>query len=48
MNCSKKNSSGLLFIDLIIETKSLSKIDLVDISTCDAINWLLTKEFIGI
>jgi hypothetical protein len=38
INLSKKNNSGLLFIDLINDTKFLSKIGLVDISICEATN----------
>ena len=45
MNRSKKNNSGLLFIDLTNDTKFLSKIGLVDISIWDVTNWLLINEF---
>ena len=45
INLSKKNNSGLLFIDLINATKFLSKIGLVDISICEVTNWLLINEF---
>ena len=45
INLSKKNNSGLLFIDLINATKFLSKIGLVDISICEVTNLLLINEF---
>ena len=45
INRSKINNSGLLFIDLINDTKFLSKIGLVDISICEATNWFLINEF---
>ena len=38
INRSKKNNSGLLFVDLINDTKFLSKIGLVDISICEVTN----------
>ena len=38
LHCSKKNNLGLLFIDLINDTKFLSKIGLVDISNCEVTN----------
>ena len=38
INRSKKNNSGLLFIDLINYTKFLIKNGLVDISICEVTN----------